>query len=98
MNNTLYEVNWHFIDDAFSHCSVSPITVIRKGCTGNTIIAIDSKGDKFQGSPDNYYATESDAWLAVKAELLKSIELYEKRLVELQIQLSYQREYLGKLT
>lgn len=91
MNKTMYEVNWHYTNDVFSHCSVTPIKVIREsvlpGCTGVSITAKDSNGRKFQGSPDNYYATEEAAWAAAKAELAESIEADEKQLAKLQEQL-----------
>ena len=101
MNRTMHEVNWHSVNDVFSHCTVTPITVIREGvlpgCTGVSITAIGSDGHKFQGSPDNYYATEEAAWAAVKVELALTIEAHEKQLAELQAQLTAQREYLAKL-
>ena len=102
MNKTMYEVNWHAVNDVFSHCTVTPITVIREGvlpgCTGVSITAKDSQGNKFQGSPDNYYATEEAAWSAVRVEITKSIEAHEKQLSEMQAQLKAQRDYLVKLT
>lgn len=102
MNKTMYEVNWHSVGDVFSHCTVTPITVLREGvlpgCTGVSITAKDSQGNKFQGSPDNYYATEEAAWAAVRVELAESVEAHEKQLAELQEQLSAQRGYLEKLT
>lgn len=102
MNKTMYEVNWHHANDKFSHCTVTPITVIREGvlpgCTGISITAKDSSGRKFQGSPDNYYSTEEAAWEAVKAELAEGIEAHEKQLSELQVKLATLREYLAKLT
>lgn len=102
MNKTMYEVNWHSVRNVFSHCTITPITVLREGvlpgCTGVSITAKDSRGNKFQGSPDNYYATEEAAWAAVRVELAESVEAHEKQLAELQAQLSAQREYLAKLT
>lgn len=102
MNKTMYEVNWHAVNDVFSHCTVTPITVIREGvlpgCTGVSITAKDNAGRKFQGSPDNYYATEEAAWAAVRTELAESAEAHEKQLAELQERLTAQREYLAKLT
>lgn len=77
----MYVVNFHLVDDEFSHCTVTPITVTRRGvlpgCTGVSISAIDSAGRKFQGSPDNYFASESDAWRHVKEsveEIIASLE------------------------
>ena len=102
MNKTMYEVNWHYTNDVLSHCSVTPIKVIREsvlpGCTGVSITAEDSNGRKFQGSPDNYYATEEAAWAAVRVELAESVEAHERQLAELQEQLDAQLDYLAKLT
>lgn len=99
---TMYEVNYHYTNDRFSHYSVTPITVIREGvlpgCTDVSITAKDSKGETYQGSPDDYYATEESAWAAVKTELAESIADHEKQIAELQIQLTEQREYLASLT
>ena len=101
MGKIMYEVNWHSVNDVFSHCTVTPITVLREGvlpgCSGVSITAKDSAGRKFHGSPDNYYATEEAAWAAVKAELVESVETHEKQLAELQVQLSTQRGFLEKL-
>jgi len=75
---TLYEVNWHFVDEVFSHCTVTPITVLREGvlpgCTAVSITAMDASGRKFQGSPDNYFKTEEAAWRKIKADLLQTIK------------------------
>lgn len=98
MNKTMYEVNWHAVNDVFSHCTVTPIKVTREGvlpgCTRVSITAKDSKGNKFQGSPEDYYATEEEAWAAVKRELTESVERCEKQLVEMQTQLRSLRSYL----
>lgn len=102
MNKTMYEVNWHSINDVFSHCTVTPITVIREGvlpgCTGISIAAKGSDGRTFQGSPESYYASEEAAWSAVKAELAASITAHEKQLAEVQTQLDAQREFLAKVS
>lgn len=101
MNKLIYEVHWHYINDVFSHCTVTPITVLHEsmlpGCTTVSITAIDSEGYKFKCSPNDYYATEEDAWLAVKTDLTKNIKLHEKRLAELQMNIAAQRKYLDKL-
>lgn len=102
MNKTMYEVNWHSVNDVFSHCTVTPISVIREsvlpGCTSVSITAEDTKGRKFQGSPGDYYATEAAAWAATKVELAESVEAHEKQLAKLQEQLDALRNYLAKLT
>lgn len=97
----MYEVHWHSLDGSFSHCSVSPITVIREGvlpgCTGVSITVKDVKGRRFQGSPQYYYVTEDAAWEAIKNKLASSIEDDEKELEKLQLNLSVKRDYLAKL-
>ena len=102
MNKMMYEVNWHHTNDKFSHCSVIPITVIREGvlpgCTGVSITANDSRGNKFQGSPDNYYNTEAEAWASVKKDLAESVTSYEKQISSMARELATMREYLAKLT
>lgn len=98
MIETRYEVNWHYVNEIFTHCSVSPITVIwegiRTGCKGVSIVAIGSDGRKFYGSPRNYYQTEADAWAAIKAQLTESVAAHEKQIRGLQEQLEAQRRYL----
>lgn len=102
MNKTRYEVNWHYVNEIFSHCTVTPITVIREGvlpgCSSVSISAIDSKGIKFLGSPSNYHASKDAAWAAAKAELAETIKTNEEMLVKLQKQVTAQCEYLARLT
>lgn len=102
MNKTMYEVNWHSVNDVFSHCTVTPITVLREGvlpgCTAVSVTATDSQGNEFLGSPNDYYATEGDAWAAVKVELEEGVLAHEEQVAELQKQLNALRDYLAKLT
>lgn len=78
MNETRYEINWYSVDDVFSHCTVTPITVIREGilpgCTGISITATGSDGRRFQGAPDRYFKTEAEAWTKVKSDLEQAIK------------------------
>lgn len=81
MNKTLYEINWHYKDseqNQFSHCTVTPITVIREsvlpGCSAVSITAKDSNGRTFQGSAGDYFETEAAAWAQVKQDLLDTIK------------------------
>ena len=81
---TMYEINWHYKDTEqtqFSHCSVTPITVVREGilpgCSGVSITAKDIKGRTFQGSPRDYYETEAAAWSDVRKELTETVESNE---------------------
>ena len=78
---TMYEINWHYKDNEqtqFSHCTVTPITIIREGvlprCTAVSITAKGSDGRVFQGSPRDYFETEAAAWAQVKQDLLDTIE------------------------
>lgn len=78
---TLYEINWHYLDkeqEKFSHCTVTPITVLREGippgCTAVSITAKDSQGRTFLGSPRDYYESEAEAWAAAKQDLLGTVE------------------------
>ena len=78
---TMYEINWHYTDNEqtkFSHCTVTPIEVLREGilpgCSAVSITAKDSKGRTFQGSPRDYFETESQAWAQAKQDLLDTIE------------------------
>lgn len=84
---TLYEVNWHYKADRFSHCTVTPITVLREGVlpgrTGVSITATNSSGQKFLGTPGDYFSSEEAAWDSIKADLLQTIECNDKRIEEL---------------
>ncbi len=90
MTKTMYEINWNYKDSdqtQFSHCTVTPITVIREsvmpGCTAVTITAKDSEGRTFLGSPEGYFETEAAAWVAIKQDLLDTIESHDKTVMEL---------------
>ena len=81
MSKTLYEINWHYKDreqNKFSHCTVTPITVIREsalpGCSAVSITAKDSNGRMFQGIAGNYFETEAAAWAQAKQDLLDTIK------------------------
>lgn len=86
MNKTMFEVNWHYTNEVFSHCTVTPIRVIRQGvlpgCTGETITAIDGEGRKFQGSADNYFSSEKEAWESVANDLIDSLHLNVEQMRE----------------
>jgi hypothetical protein len=78
----MYETNWHYVDDEFSHCTVTPIKVLHEGilpgCTAVSITAENASGRVFIGSPDDYYKTEEEAWRAIRKGLLKTIESNDK--------------------
>ena len=78
---TLYEINWHYTDKEqtkFSHCTVTPIEVLREGilpgCSSVSITAKDSEGRTFQGSPRDYFESEAAAWARAKQDLLATIQ------------------------
>lgn len=84
---TLYEVNWHYKDKqqtCFSHCTVTPIEVIREGilpgCTAVSITAVDMHGRKFNGTPNDFFASEQAAWESVRRDLLNTIASNEEEL------------------
>lgn len=101
MNETRYEINWHSVDDVFSHCTVTPITVIREdvlpGCTGISITAIGSDGRRFQGSPDHYFKTEAEAWAKVKSDLEEAVKENAKQAREQERLVFKMRAYLEQL-
>ena len=79
--NTMYKINWHYKDSEqtqFSHCTVTPITIVREGilpgCSAASITAKGSDGRTFQGSPRDYFETEAEAWAQLKQDLLDTIE------------------------
>lgn len=87
MQKTMYEVVWISNEhDVTTHIRVEPITVIREGilpgCSAVTISAIDSRGDKFNGDPQDYFKTEAEAWETARADLNSTIELFEQRIAE----------------
>ena len=70
---TLYETNWHYVNDHLSHCTVTPIKVVWEGvapgCSAPSIEAIGADGRRFRGSARNYYETEELAREALRLEL-----------------------------
>lgn len=101
MKKTMYEINWHYRGRRFSHCTVTEITVIWQGFLpgreGSSITAIDSKGERFQGSPDDYFDTEEGAWEAVMNDLQATLEASEEKVEELQAGALVLKEYLEKI-
>ena len=87
---TMYEINWHYKDreqTQFSHCTVTPITIIREGilpgCTAVSITAKDTNGRTFQGSPRDYFETEAAAWAQARRDLIETIENNDNKVEEL---------------
>ena len=101
MNEVRYEINWHSSGDVFSRCTVTPITVIREGvlpgCSGVSITAISSDGHKFQGSPENYFNTEAEAWRSVKKDLVEGIRGREAQIKAQQKHLSAMIKFLEEM-
>lgn len=73
----LYEINWHGVDSSFTHCTVTPITVLREGCSPGcsavSITAKDAAGRVFHGSPGDYFPSEEEAWKNVVETLDESL-------------------------
>ena len=77
----LYEINWYYTENEqtkFSHCTVTPITVVREGilpgCSAVSITAKGSDGRTFQGSPRDYFVSEATAWAQAKQDLIDTIQ------------------------
>lgn len=107
MKKTMFEVNWHYEDvgedgvASFSHCTVTPIQVIREGvlpgCTRPSITAVDIDGRQFQGEPDNYHRTQSAAWREVSKTLGYMVSGHEASIAVLTAKAQKAREYLEKI-
>ena len=101
---TLWEINWHYKDDeqtVFSHCTVTPITVLREGilpgCSAPSITAISSDGHTFLGSARDYFESEAAAWAEVKQDLLSTVQENDKRIEELSMENHNLFKFLIKL-
>lgn len=101
---TLYEINWHYKDDEqtkFSHCTVTPIEVIREGilpgCSTVSITAKGSDGRQFQGSPRDYFESEAAAWDSVRQGLAETIEANEAYVEDLNAEVLAIRAFLATL-
>jgi len=97
MNKILYELHWHYCSDNLVGVTVTPIKVIRQNilpdCFAVSITAIDSEGNKFQGSADNYYETEELAMQAAKKEITEAIKLVTAQISKLENQLNALVQY-----
>ena len=85
---TLYEINWHYKNDVFSHATVTPITIVREGFLDDGLMYIiaakDSQGRTFSGSACDYFETEAEAWAEVERDLRGSITANEAEIASLQ--------------
>ena len=97
----LYEVHWHSINDEFTSCSVTPLTVIREGvlpgCSGVSITAKDASGRVFLGSPRDYFHSEEEAWKTVVEDLESSRSRLTKTVAKIARELEHLDRYLGSL-
>lgn len=105
MNKIMYEVNWHYRENdnnAFSHCTVTPITVLRQGilpgCSAESITAKDSEGRVFQGTLKDYFVTEDAAWENIRDGLKDTIESNDEAVVRLQKETRAMFMFLMKIT
>ena len=98
---TVFEVNTHYKNGLFSHCTVTPVTVIREGilpgCSAESFTGIDQNGERFTGSLQDFYASEQDAWLRVRRDTIDGIRASEKRLRGEERIAANLRAYLEKL-
>jgi len=102
MGEIMYELNWHSYSHArgevFDHCTVTPITVIRRdiqpGASRETITAEDSDGRRFTGDPKDYYETSEEAWKSAKLAISESLAQYEEQLLKLRADISSMRAFL----
>jgi len=101
MAETLYEVNWHFCESIFYHCTVTPIKVLRRGvlpgCSAESITAIGSDGGKFQAAPDMFFATEEEAWESVKEDFAESIKSDKREIALMKKKLAAKEKFLKEI-
>lgn len=100
----LYEINWHYTDKEqtkFSHCTVTPIEVLREGilpgCSGVSITARDTNGRTFQGSPRDYFETEAQAWGRVRKGLAATADDNEAYIADLKAEVLAIRAFLDTM-
>lgn len=105
MSKIMYAVNWHCRendDNVFSHCTVTPITVLREGilpgCSAESITAKDSEGRVFHGTLNDYFVTEDAAWENISDVLKNAIESNDEAVVRLQEETRSMFIFLMKIT
>lgn len=85
---TLYEINWHYKNDLFTHATVTPITIIREGILDDGSLCIleakDGQERRFSGLASDYFETEAEAWAEVERDLRGSITANEDEIASLQ--------------
>lgn len=107
MSNLMYEINWHWIsigddESVFNGCDVTPIYILDKNylapeATKTTILAKDSRGNKFTGNINNYYETETEAWNKIKEELTETLRLYKSEIALLTKQCTAIEKFMEKI-
>jgi hypothetical protein len=97
----MYEIHWHYNNEEFYQCTVTPIVVYREDilpdCTKVSISAIDSQGNYFQGCPEDYFATEALAWESVRKAIKENIACNKKIIKNMRYQTSKLIDYLHTL-
>ena len=87
---TMYKINWHYKDDEqtkFSHCTVTPIIIIREGILPGGTAA----------SPRNYFETEALAWGCVRKGLAATADDTEAYIADLKAEVLAIRAFLDAL-
>ena len=101
---TMYEINWHYKDSEqtqFSHCTVTPITVVREGilpgCSAPSITAKAADGHTFLGSARDYFESEAAAWDRVRKGLAATADDNEAYVEALNAEVLAIRTFLATL-
>jgi hypothetical protein len=86
----MYKINWHYKDSEqtqFSHCSVTPITIVSEGILPGCTAA----------SPRNYFETEAQAWGCVRKGLAATADDSEAYIADLKAEVLAIRAFLDTL-
>ena len=80
----MYEISYiENTKDNSLRIAITPIKVIRRGilpgCSKETITAIDSRGEKFTGNPNDYFSSEKEAFNYAMKEAKESIKNLEEQ-------------------
>ena len=98
---TVFEVNTHYKNGMFSHCTVTPVVVLREGilpgCSAESFTGIDQNGERFTGSLQDFFASEQDAWIKVRQDTIDGIRASEKRTRKEEKIVAHLKAYLAKL-
>lgn len=91
----MYEINWHHVDDKFSHCTITPITLLADN--GKVIVAMDINGYKFQGTKKNYFNTKKQAEEQIKQYIKQAIDQAEIDIAKAKADLEHLKQYISSL-